>query len=129
MALDDSKLHLWGGLECTICRVGDTYTRQLERTAHATRDGDIARFAELGMQAIRYPVLWEQVAPDGLESADWTWPDERLAQLRDVGIAPIVGLVHHGSGPLHTSLVDPEFPIKLAAYARAVATRYPWVEY
>ncbi|HZX81600.1 MAG TPA: family 1 glycosylhydrolase [Lysobacter sp.] len=129
MTLDDTKLHLWGGLECTICRVGDSYTRQLERTAHATRAGDIARFAELGIQAIRYPVLWEQVAPEGLESADWTWPDERLSQLRDVGIEPIVGLVHHGSGPLHTSLVDPEFATKLAAYAGAVAARYPWVEY
>jgi dTDP-4-dehydrorhamnose reductase len=129
MTLDDTKLQLWGGVECTICRVRDTYTRQLDRSAHATRDGDIARFAELGMQAIRYPVLWEQVAPDGLDTADWSWPDRRLGQLRDAGIEPIVGLVHHGSGPLHTSLVDPEFSTKLAAYAGAVAARYPWVEY
>ncbi|WP_462115158.1 family 1 glycosylhydrolase, partial [Lysobacter xanthus] len=129
MRLDDSKLQLWGGLECTICRVGDTYTRQLDRSAHATRAGDIARFGELGMQAIRYPVLWEQVAPDGLADADWSWPDERLAQLRDVGIEPIIGLVHHGSGPMHTSLVDPCFATKLAEYAGAVAARYPWVEY
>lgn len=129
MMLDHSKLHLWGGLECTICRVGDTYTRQLDRSAHATRAGDIEKFAELGMQAIRYPVLWEQVAPEGLESADWSWPDERLAQLREAGIEPIVGLVHHGSGPMHTSLVDPEFATKLAGYAGAVAARYPWVDY
>lgn len=129
MTLDAAKLELWGGLECTICRVGDSYTRQLDRSAHATRAGDIARFAGLGMQAIRYPVLWEQIAPDDLASADWSWPDERLAQLRDLGIEPIVGLVHHGSGPLHTSLIDPEFPAKLAGYAGAVAARYPWVEY
>lgn len=129
MTPDSSKLHLWGGLECTICRVGDSYTRQLDRSAHATRDGDIARFAELGMQAIRYPVLWEQIAPDDVESADWSWPDERLVQLRKAGIEPIVGLVHHGSGPMHTSLVDPAFPEKLAEYAGAVAARYPWVEY
>lgn len=129
MGLDGAKLELWGGLECTICRVGDTYTRQLDRSAHTTRAGDIARFAELGMQAIRYPVLWEHIAPDGLDAADWAWPDDRLVQLRDAGIEPIVGLVHHGSGPLHTSLVDPAFATELAAYAGAVAARYPWVEH
>src|SRR5436190_9287700 len=40
----------------------------------------------------------------------------------------IVGLVHHGSGPRHTSLVDDAFPEKLAEYAGRVAERYPWVE-
>jgi dTDP-4-dehydrorhamnose reductase len=43
-------------------------------------------------------------------------------------VRPIVGLVHHGSGPAHTSLIDPAFPEGLAAYAGAVAARYPWVE-
>ena len=45
-----------------------------------------------------------------------------------MGIRPIAGLLHHGSGPRYTSLVDHAFPEKLAAYARAVAERYPWVE-
>jgi dTDP-4-dehydrorhamnose reductase len=40
---------------------------------------------------------------------------------------PIIGLVHHGSGPSYTSLLDPNFPEKLAHYAGAVARRYPWV--
>ncbi|MBD0258867.1 MAG: sugar nucleotide-binding protein, partial [Cytophagales bacterium] len=60
--------------------------------------------------------------------ADWSWADERLGRLRELGIAPIVGFVHHGSGPRHTSLVDPAFPDKLAGYAAAFAARYPWVE-
>lgn len=120
-------LELWGGVECTVNRVGDRYIRQLERNAHATRIDDLDRFAALGLKAMRYPVLWEQVAPDGLHSADWSWPDERLARLRELGVMPIVGLVHHGSGPIDTSLVDPAFPEKLAAYAGAVAARYPWV--
>jgi dTDP-4-dehydrorhamnose reductase len=41
---------------------------------------------------------------------------------------PIVGLVHHGSGPAHTSLLDPGFAEGLADFARAVAERYPWVD-
>ena len=36
--------------------------------------------------------------------------------------------MHHGSGPLFTDLLDPEFPEKLARYARAVAERYPWLD-
>ena len=40
---------------------------------------------------------------------------------------PIAGLLHHGSGPAYTSLVDPRFPVLLSRYARMVAERYPWV--
>ncbi|MDY0978176.1 family 1 glycosylhydrolase [Massilia sp. CFBP9012] len=122
-------LALWGGLECTVNRVRDNYFSQMDRNGHAGRLQDIERFASLGIGAIRYPVLWERTAPDGVDKADWSWPDERLPALRQLGINPIVGLVHHGSGPRHTSLVDPAFPELLADYAGAVATRYPWVEY
>ena len=123
------SLELWGGVECTINRVHDTYFRQLERNGHLTRPGDLERFAGLGITAVRYPVLWEQCAP-GPDPADvdWRWADERLPRLRDLGVRPIVGLVHHGSGPRHTSLLDPGFATGLAAYAGAVAERFPWVE-
>jgi len=119
---------LWGGAECTVNRVGDAYFDQIARTGHDTRLADLDLFAGLGIKALRYPILWERTAPDGLESADWSWADERLRRLRELGIRPIVGLVHHGSGPRHTSLVDPGFPAGLAEFARAVAERYPWVE-
>jgi dTDP-4-dehydrorhamnose reductase len=119
---------LWGGVECTVNRVGDAWFDQMARNGHATRPGDLDAFAGLGLAAIRYPVLWEKVAPDALEDADWRWPDERLGRLRELGVRPIVGLVHHGSGPAHTSLVDPAFAHRLAAYAGAVAARYPWID-
>ena len=124
----NQALALWGGLECTVNRVRENYFSQMERNGHAARLQDLARFASLGVRAIRYPVLWERTAPDALEDADWTWPDQRLPALRALGVTPIVGLLHHGSGPRHTSLIDPGFAEKLAAYAGAVAQRYPWVE-
>jgi dTDP-4-dehydrorhamnose reductase len=120
-------LQLWGGLECTINRVADAYFSQIDRNGHAGRHCDIARFASLGITAIRYPILWERTAPHGLQSADWRWPDERLIALRETGIVPIAGLVHHGSGPAHTSLAHPSFATGLAEYAGAVAQRYPWL--
>jgi len=119
---------VWGGIEGTVNRVGDRYFDQMKRSGHWTRIEDLDTIAALGIKAIRYPVLWEQIAPLGPHRADWTWPDARLARLRELGVRPIVGLVHHGSGPRHTSLVDPAFPFELAQYARAVAERYPWVE-
>jgi dTDP-4-dehydrorhamnose reductase len=122
-------LELWGGLECTVNRVQDEYFSQLDRNGHALRNCDIQRFASTGIRAIRYPVLWERTAPDGIDKADWSWPDERLPALREAGVTPIAGLIHHGSGPRDTSLLDPAFPERLAEYAGAVAARYPWLEY
>ena len=119
---------IWGGLECTVNRVNDSFFSQLDRNGHATRLCDLDRFAALGIRAIRYPVLWERTAPDGLQHADWSWPDARVPALRERGIRPILGLVHHGSGPHGTSLLDPRFAEGLAAYAGAVAERYPWVD-
>jgi len=126
--LANDRLQLWAGIECTVNRVRDTYRDQLVENGHAVRDDDLDRFAQLGIEAIRYPILWERTAPRGLAQADWSWADRRLNRLRSLGIAPIVGLVHHGSGPRHTHLLDPGFVAGLAEYAGAVATRYPWVE-
>jgi dTDP-4-dehydrorhamnose reductase len=104
-----------------VARVGNEYTDQTERTGHDRRPEDLDRFAALGLRALRYPVLWER-------EPQWEWVDERLGRLRELGVRPIVGLVHHGGGPPDTSLLDPQLPEKLAAYARRVAERYPWVE-
>ncbi len=121
-------LEVWGGLECTVARIGDAYVDQTLLSGHQHRPRDLDEFAALGLRAIRYPVLWERVAPQGLEHADWGWTDERLGRLRELGVLPIAGLLHHGSGPLHTDLAQPDFPQKLAAFAAAVAERYPWLE-
>jgi dTDP-4-dehydrorhamnose reductase len=123
-----SSLELWAGIECSVTRVGDRFYDQLERQGHDARTSDLEEFAALGVRALRYPVLWERTAPESIEGADWTWAEERLARLNQLGVRPIVGLLHHGSGPRHTSLVDEHFPEKLAAYARAVAEKFPWVE-
>jgi dTDP-4-dehydrorhamnose reductase len=118
---------MWAGIECTVNRVGDRTFDQLVRSGHDRRDADLALIASLGVTAVRYPVLWERTAPGALEAADWRWSDARLIELRELGIGVIAGLVHHGSGPAHTSLVDPAFPTQLARYAGAVAARYPWL--
>ncbi|HEU4622831.1 MAG TPA: family 1 glycosylhydrolase [Burkholderiaceae bacterium] len=123
-----SPIALWIGPEPTVNRVGDRYFDQLEATGFAHRLDDIDRLASLGAERVRFPVLWERAAPHGGEAFDWRWTDSRLKRLRECGLKPIAGLVHHGSGPSDTSLLDPRFPEKLARYARAVAERYPWID-
>jgi dTDP-4-dehydrorhamnose reductase len=123
------KLELWGGVECTTVRIGDDFRDQVQETGHRLRPGDIDLIAGLGVRTVRYPILWESVAPDRPDEYDWAWTDERLANLRERGVRVIGGLVHHGSGPRYTSLVDPDFPKKLAAYAARAAERYPWIEW
>jgi dTDP-4-dehydrorhamnose reductase len=127
---DGSKppLQLWGGVECTVVRLGDGYRDQSAETGHTDREDDIDRMAELGIKAVRYPILWEKIAPDRPDVLDFAWTDRRLALLRKRGIEVIGGLLHHGSGPLYTELLDPDFPAKLADFAGRVAARYPWIE-
>ena len=121
-------LEMWGGHECTVNRVGETFHDQTLRSGHQHRLEDLDLFASLGLKALRYPVLWERVAPDAPDRFDWAWSDHRLARIRDLGMRPIAGLLHHGSGPRYTDLLDEAFPALFASYARAVAERYPWID-
>ncbi len=121
-------LEVWGGLECTLNRVQERYINQTEKSGHLKRISDLEIFAKLGIKKLRYPCLWEQVAPKHPDHMDWSWLDERLEELRKLGINPIAGFLHHGSGPRYTNLIDPEFPKKLANYARAFVQRFPWIE-
>jgi dTDP-4-dehydrorhamnose reductase len=68
------------------------------------------------------------LAPESLDQVDWSWADERLDKVRRLGIRPIVGLLHHGSGPRYTDLTEPEFPSKFARFASQVIRRYPWID-
>jgi dTDP-4-dehydrorhamnose reductase len=122
------RLQLWGGVECTIARIGDEFRDQSAETGHRDRPSDLDAIRRLGIKTLRYPVLWESIAPEHPDRHDWSWHDLRLAHLRELGIRPIAGLLHHGSGPAYTNLLDPAFPQLLARFARNVAERYPWVE-
>lgn len=116
---------VWGGIECTHVRVGDGYRDQIAENGHRARRGDLERIAGLGLRVLRYPVLWTHVERDGRR--DWRWQDRRMARLRGLGITPVAGLLHHGLGPQDISPLDAGFDAAFAAYAEAVARRYPWL--
>jgi hypothetical protein len=46
-----TPLELWGGVECTIVRLGDDYRDQSEETGHRARTEDIGLICDLGVKA------------------------------------------------------------------------------
>lgn len=124
-----AEVEIWGGIECTINRVNDHYRDQLEDTGHYNRKKDIDILAATGIRRIRYPVLWEKHQPNEKETPNFDWAEKQLDAIKKNKLSPIVGLLHHGSGPKFTNLLDPLFPYKFMEYAKLVATKFPWVEY
>ena len=119
-----SPLEIWGGVECTWNRVKNRYYDQIALSGHKKRQDDFDRFCELGITVLRHGLLWEHHHRE----QSWDESDASMQHMRRAGIEPIAGLVHHGSGPPYTSLIDDSFPQDLASYAGAVAARYPFLQ-
>ncbi|GAC1588737.1 MAG: hypothetical protein NVS3B28_14290 [Candidatus Velthaea sp.] len=101
---------------------------QSAETGFGLREGDLDLIADLGVAATRFPVLWEHVGPRDPRDRDFSAAVRRARRLRERAVEPIVTLLHHGSGPLYTDLLDPAFADLFADYAEAAATALPWVK-
>jgi dTDP-4-dehydrorhamnose reductase len=123
-----NELEVWGGVDYSLNRIRDEYLHQGIKLEHHKKVTSPLIFAQMGIKKVRYPCLWELVAPKDLDYCHWTHLDEKLGECQKLGIDPIAHFLHHGSGPQYTSLIDPDFPEKFAIYARTFARRYPWIE-
>jgi dTDP-4-dehydrorhamnose reductase len=125
-----SPLQIWAGIECTINRVHQAYFDQLSYSGHYARcEEDIAAIASLGIRTLRYPILWEHHQPEQDGKISWDFAHKAMSTMQRCHINPIVGLVHHGSGPAWVSFYDGSFEQGLCDYALQVARQFPWVEY
>lgn len=124
-----SNVEIWGGLECTINRVDNSYFDQLHYAGHYNRETDIELIASLGIKKLRYPILWEKHQPTPNPVIKWGEIENNLTRLKDLGIDTIAGLVHHGSGPEYAPISSEAFATGLADYALQVARKFPWIEY
>jgi len=122
-----APLEMWAGAECSIVRVGRDYRDQEVETGHGAAADDLARVADLGIRTIRFPMLWEKLTRFGETAPDWDEAARRLERVAQAGLEPIVGLVHHGSGPRDTSLLSPDFASRLAEFAGEMARRFPHI--
>jgi len=119
-------MEIWGGIECSINRVGDDYFDQLTYDNQYDRPALLEHIAELGISSIRYPILWEKNWPNENESPTWEVA-QQLALLKERDINIIAGLVHHGSGPRYAPIDTDAFAEKLPVYAKMVASKFPWI--
>lgn len=118
------------GIECSYpaIRNGSFRVDELETTGHYRRwREDLSLTRELGIRVLRYGVPYHKVSI-GPDHYDWSFLDEVLTEMRRLEIEPILDLCHFGMPDwLGNSFQNPEFPSSFAAYARAVAKRFPWL--
>jgi beta-glucosidase len=98
---------------------------EYELTHHYRRwRGDLDLMRELGVGMARYGIPWYRVNP-GPGRWNWRWADGPLERMLELGIDPIVDLVHYGAPQwIRGGFLDPSFPERMAEYAGRVAERF-----
>ena len=88
---------------------------------------DLALVKEIGCGVLRYgPQIHTTLRAPGVH--DWSFADEGFAEIRRLGILPVVDLCHFGLPDFLGDFQNPEFPALFADYAQAFAARFPWVQ-
>jgi len=119
------------GIECSYPTIGHGKIRRdlLEETDHYNRyKEDLGLVKEMGLNGLRYnlPYYKIQKAPG---KYDWEFADLALAEIKRLGITPILDLMHFGVPDWIENFQNPELPVHFAEYCAAVAQRYPWVRF
>ena len=98
---------------------------EYELTEHYARwREDLDLFAELGLKSVRYGIPWHRVNP-APGAWDFTWVDCALERLLELGIQPVVDLVHYGLPAwIEGAYLNPDYDRFVAEYAARVAERY-----
>lgn len=129
MLLEGDQFHWLAGIEDTFItaaspRTGRTLD-EYELTEHYQRwRDDIDLFAELGVRRVRYGIPWHRINPaPGVW--DFTPADAPLERLLELGIHPIVDLVHYGLPPwIEGAFLHPDFDRFMTEYAVRIAERF-----
>ncbi len=89
---------------------------------HWQHDLELAR--SLGVRVMRYGIPWHRINP---APGRWEWDsaEPQLERLLELGIEPIVDLVHYGTpAHLERAFLNPDYPKLVAEYATRVAERF-----
>ena len=85
---------------------------------------DLGLVKELGVTHARYGIPWHEIQPARNEW-DWTFADETLGHMLELGVEPIVDLVHYGLPRwIEGAYANPDFPKFMAEYAARAAERF-----
>lgn len=121
---------IWSaGIEDTFITAPSTKTGrtldEYELTGHYEHwREDIDLFAQLGLRIVRYGVPWHRINP-APDVWDFSWSDAPIERLLDLGIEPIVDLVHYGLPQwIDGAYCHPKFDAYMAEYCARVVERY-----
>lgn len=85
---------------------------------------DIGLIKELGVTHARYGIPWHRINPQP-NAWDWSFADKTLERMLDLGVEPIVDLVHYGLPRwIEGAYTHPDFAKYMAEYARRAAERF-----
>jgi beta-glucosidase/6-phospho-beta-glucosidase/beta-galactosidase len=87
---------------------------------------DFALVKDMGIRYLRYGVPLYRTWL-GADRYDWEFSDLAFAEMRRLGIEPIVDLCHFGLPDWLGNFQNPDFPAQFERYAGVFAARYPWV--
>jgi beta-glucosidase len=116
------------GIEDTFVPQARTGARSLdeyELTQHYDHwHSDLGLASESGATMIRWGIPWYRVNPaPGIW--DWSWLDQVVDRLDELGLTPIVDLMHYGTPMwLDNQFVNDSYDEGVAEYAGRVAERY-----
>jgi beta-glucosidase/6-phospho-beta-glucosidase/beta-galactosidase len=119
------------GIECSNPTIENGRWRrdQLYETDHYKnwrRDLELVR--ELGLKYLRYgPPIHLIFIGEG--KFDWSFTDALIPAMDEMGITPLIDLVHFGLPDWLENFQNPDLPQHLAEYARQFAVRYPSVRF
>jgi beta-glucosidase len=127
--LEADTFHWLSGIEDTFIttpspRTGRTLD-EYELTGHYERwPSDVLLFTELGVRSVRYGIPWHRINP-APNRWDFGWADGPLERLLELGIDPIVDLVHYGLPPwIDDAFLHPDFDRLMSEYAARIAERF-----
>jgi len=125
---EDGRLHFALGLEDTFIpqtRGGERGLDEYDLTGHYEHwHEDLGLCAESGAEMLRWGVPWYRVNPEP-DSWKWSWLDRVVDRFEEVGVTPIVDLMHYGTPLwLDSQFANPDYPSRVAEYAARVAERY-----
>lgn len=118
------------GFECSYPTVQHGTRRdEIAETGHYERwQEDLELCRRIGARFVRYGLPYYSMHT-GPHQYDWTWADQVLPAMRDLGLVPILDLCHFGVPDWVRGFQNTDWPELFAGYAHACAQRYPWIQY
>jgi beta-glucosidase/6-phospho-beta-glucosidase/beta-galactosidase len=125
---EDGRLHFALGIEDTFVpqeSAGERAIDEYELTEHYTRyRSDLSLAQDVGADLLRWGIPWHRVNP-APQQWDWSWVDLAMARFAEIGLEPLVDLLHYGTPLwLDAQFANPDFPRAFAEYAARAADRY-----